>query len=76
LDGFEKEGSCVVGPRDIAGFAAIGAIVETIQGEADVELDFTDAAVLVADTSLLSFVALGAKNLLATGHMLLREECT
>src|SRR5712671_5573010 len=52
--------------RDIAGFAAFGAIVQTVCGQADVMLPLADGAVFFAAAVLFRFVAHGADD--GTGH--------
>jgi len=48
------------GKRDVAGFPAIGAIVETIGAKADVVLAFADGAVPFATAAFFRQVALRA----------------
>ena len=56
------------GPGDVAGFAAVRAIVQPIDGETHALQALTDGAVF------LGFVALHAENLLAGGHRCLRKK--
>ena len=62
------------GPRDVAGFAALGTIVQPIDGEAHSFEAFADGAVFIAGAIFLGFVALCAENLLAGGHRCLRKK--
>ena len=63
-----------IGPGDVAGFAAVGTIVQPIDGEAHSFEAFADGAVFFAGAVFLGFVALGAENLLAGGHRCLRKK--
>lgn len=62
------------GPGDVAGFAALGTIVQPIGGEAHSFEAFADGAVFIAGAEFLGFVALYAENLLAGGHRCLRKK--
>ncbi len=62
------------GPGDVAGFAAVGAIIQAVDGEAHAFEAFADGAVFIAGAVFLGFVALGAENLLAGGHRCLRKK--
>ena len=61
------------GPGDVAGFAAVGTIVQPIDGEAHSFEALADGAVFIAGAVFLGFVALRAENLLAGGHRCLRK---
>jgi hypothetical protein len=62
------------GPGDVAGFAAVGAIVQPIDGETHALQALTDGAVFLTGAGILGFVALRAENLLAGGHRCLRKK--
>jgi hypothetical protein len=62
------------GPGDVAGFAAVGTIVQPIDGEAHSFQALADGAVFIAGAEFFGFVALRAENLLAGGHRCLRKK--
>lgn len=62
------------GPGDVAGFAAVGTIVQPIDGETHSFQALTDGAVFVAGAVFLGFVALRAENLFPGGHRCLRKK--
>jgi hypothetical protein len=62
------------GPGDVAGFAAVGTIVQPIDGEAHSFETLADGAVFFAGAVFFGLVALGAENLLAGGHRCLRKK--
>ena len=62
------------GPRDVAGFAAVGAIVQPVDAEAHSFQALADGAVFIAGAEFFGFVALRAENLLAGGHRCLRKK--
>lgn len=61
-------------PGDVAGFAAVRAIVQPIDREAHSFEAFADGAVFITFAVFLGFVALHAENLLAGGHRCLRKK--
>lgn len=65
---------CAAGPGDVTGFAALGTIVQPIDGEAHSFEALADGAVFIAGAVFLGFVALHAENLLAGGHWCLRKK--
>ena len=62
------------GPSDVAGFAAVGTIVQPIDGEAHSFEAFADGAVFIAGAEFFGLVTLRAENLLAGGHRCLRKK--
>jgi hypothetical protein len=54
---FRRSGSAAAGGRDVTGFAAIGAIVLAVGGEANVFLPLAIAAVTIAFALVFGFVA-------------------
>jgi hypothetical protein len=62
------------GPGDVAGFAAIGTIVQAVDGEAHTFEALADGAVFLAGAVFFGFVALCTENLLAGGHRCLRKK--
>lgn len=62
------------GPGDVAGFAAVGTIIQPIDSEAHSFEALTDSAVLFAGAGIFGFIALRAENLLAGGHRCLRKK--
>jgi hypothetical protein len=62
------------GPGDVTGFAAVGAIVQAVDGEAHALQALTNGAIFLAGAGILGFVALRAENLLAGGHRCLRKK--
>jgi len=64
-----------IGERDVAGFAAIRAIVEAVDTKMHVVQAFADAAVLFASAKRFRLVALNADNRPAR-HGCLHKNCT
>jgi hypothetical protein len=62
------------GPGDVAGFAAVGTIIQPVDSEAHSFEALADGAVFIAGAVFLGFVALRAENLLAGGHRCLRKK--
>ena len=62
------------GPGDVAGFAAVGTIIQPIDGEAHSFEAFADRAVFIAGAIFLGLVALSAENLFPGGHRCLRKK--
>jgi hypothetical protein len=57
----------LVGERDIARFAALGTVVQSIDAEPDVALAFADRAVLFAGAVFFGLFALRTNHLLTLG---------
>jgi hypothetical protein len=57
----------LVGERDIARFAALGTVVQTIDAEPDVGLALANRAVFLAGTVFFALFALRTNNLLTMG---------
>jgi hypothetical protein len=57
----------LIGERDITRFAALWAIIQTIDAKTDITLTFADGAILFAGAVLFAFVALRTNDLLAIG---------
>jgi hypothetical protein len=62
------------GPGNVAGFAAVGTIIQPIDGEAHSFEAFADRAVFIAGAIFLGLVALSAENLFPGGHRCLRKK--
>jgi hypothetical protein len=60
--------------RDVAGFPAIRAIVETVHAKAYVVLSLADGAIFFADAALFGQIALRANG--GSLHKSLQENCT
>ena len=61
-------------PGDVAGFAAIGTIVQPIDGETHAFQALADGAVFIAGAGILGLVTLCAEDLFAGGHRCLRKK--
>jgi hypothetical protein len=57
----------LIGEGHVAGFPAIGTVVQAINTEPNIGLPFADGAILFAGAKLFAFLALGTNNLLTIG---------